>query len=381
MAQQIIYVASGDVSVYESQVLELLSYYQERNVKVFLLQGYMNDNQRKSLESKLSKYSIPVFWVKSYSVYPIFQRLAIEQFYNGLIKIPNYKESTIHVRSEYSGFLFKKLLSKYNLNIPLLIDIRGIVYEEIKYKMERSKGLRKCSFLIQRNYLSRCYQFLFAEDNMNICISSVSDKINEYIQSHYSNCRYKLYSHPNIAGKRFVYDEAKRASIRTKYGIAESEVLAICATGGNSLWQQDFRVIKHLLNLGIRVINLSRNDYGISDCITTTVPFSEMPDMLSAADIAVLWREDNFINQSASPSKFSEFASMGLYVIHNGTVQVATDYIQSSHNGCIVKNVGDVSASIIDAVKNLNRIESVKSGKSAFGVESIGFSYLKSLGL
>ena len=380
MAQQIIYVASGDVSVYESQVLELLAYYQKKGVKVFLLQGYMNDNQRNSIEYKLSKYSIPVYWVKSYSVYPIFQRQAIVQFYHGLIKIPNYKESTIHIRSEYSGFLFKKLLCKYNLNIPLLIDIRGVVYEEIKYKMGRSMGLRKWLFMIQKNYLRRCYQFLFSEDNMPICISSVSNKINEYIQNHYPNCRYKLYFHPNIAGKHFVYDELKRVSIRTKYGIAKNEVLAICATGGNSLWQQDFRVIKHLLNLGIKVINLSRNDYGISDCITTTVPFAEMPDMLSAADIAVLWREGDFINQSASPSKFSEFASMGLYVIHNGTVQVATDYIQFSNNGCIVRNADNISVSIINTVKQLNRVESIKSGKATFGVEAIGISYLKCLG-
>lgn len=381
MIPQLIYVAPGDVSVYESQVLELLVYYQKCKIDVILLQGYKTELEKSNIEQKLSKYSIPVIWVKTYSVYPIYEKRIIRNFYRGLVQIPNFNKATIHVRSEYIGYVFKKIAFHFDIKDLLLIDIRGILLEEIKFKMKKSKGLRKILFHIQRIYMKHCYSFLFGNDNLPIRISSVSNKINEYIKECYPQCNYKLFYHPNIAGSNFKYSDEKRDVVRRKCDISQSDVLVVCATGGNSVWQQDFCVIQRLLDLEVKVINLSRKNYGISGCLTTTIPFAQMPDMLSAADIAVLWREDTFINQSASPSKFSEFASMGLYVIHNGTVKVATDYINRTNSGYIAEKVEDIPSIIKNAVKKISRNDRYNQGQREFGVENIGYSYLCCLGL
>lgn len=376
--KHVIYVCVGDVSVYESQVLELLNYLQSREIKVTLLQGYKSDEEKKKLEKKLSNHPpIPTVWMKSFSAYPFFKKKMVDSLYQGISSIEGYHEAMFHVRSEYVGYVMKHTFQEYGLNLPMLIDIRGIICEELKYKQKQLKGKRKLLSFIQSLYLKSCYKKLFSPDNMRIAISSVSSAINDYIGTNYPSCKYQKVVHSNIAGRQFVFDEGKRGEIRQRYGIADNEVLAVCSTGGNAVWQKDHLVVKRLVEMGIRVINLSKNEIGIDGCVTTTVPFTEMPAMLSAADVAVLWRDDTFMNNSASPSKFSEFAAMGLYVIHNKTVQVAVEHIQSTSAGCLVNNVEEINALPSYEELQRQRQQWIDAGLSSFGVDGLGDSYIR----
>ncbi|MBO7605989.1 MAG: hypothetical protein J6T28_00020 [Paludibacteraceae bacterium] len=376
--KHVIYVSAGDVSVYESQVLELLDYLQSKEIKVTLLQGYKSDEEKKKLEKKLSNHPpVPTVWVKSFSVYPFYKKKMVDSFYKGITSIEGYHEAIFHVRSEYVGYCMKCVFQKYRLNLPMLIDIRGIICEELKYKQKQLKGKRKLLSSVQCVYLKSCYKRLFSPDNMRIAISSVSSAINNYISTNYPTCKYPKLVHSNIAGRQFVFDEGKRREIRQRYGIADNEVLAVCSTGGNAVWQKDHLVVKRLVEMGVRVINLSKINIGIEGCITTTVPFTEMPAMLSAADVAVLWRDDTFINNSASPSKFSEFAAMGLYVIHNKTVQVAVEHIQSTGAGCLVNNEEEINALPSYEELQSQRQRWCEAGLSIFGVDSLGDSYIR----
>ncbi len=376
--KHVIYVTVGDVSVYESQILELLDYLQSNEVKVTLVQGYKSDDEKKSLEKKLSNHPpVPTVWVKGFSVYPFNKRKMVDSLYQGISSIEGYHEAVFHVRNEYVGYGMKCAFQKYGLNLPMLIDIRGIIYEELKYKQNQLKGMRKLLSFLQCSYLKSCYKKLFSLDNMRIAFTSVSPMINEYVSTNYPSCKYSKCVHPNIVGRQFIYDEEKRREIRQRYGIADNEVLAICSTGGNAVWQKDHLVVKRLVEMGVRVINLSKKDIGIEGCITTTVPFAEMPAMLSAADVAVLWRDDTFMNNSASPSKFSEFAAMGLYVIHNKTVKVAVDHIQSTGAGCLVDEVEEIrTLPSYEELQN-QRQRWCEAGLSAFGVDSLGDSYIR----
>lgn len=376
MKTKLVYVSNGNPSVYESQVLELLSYMQRSSIDVTLLQGYSNKSEKILLDKKLARYSITTVWVKSYSPYPILANFNIKNFYEALITIPNYQSAVIHIRSEYMGYIFKKIFQRYKVTNPILIDIRGIVYEEVKFKLDRVKHFRHLLFKIQKTYYKKIYKLLFINDDAPISISSVSPRINKYIKDNYPDCKYLLSVNPNIAGSQFIFSDEQRSLIREKYGIKKDDIVAICSTGGNALWQQDHLVIQSLVDKGIKVINLSRKDINITGCITTTVPFSEMPNFLSAGDIAVLWRDNDFINQSSSPSKFSEFASMGLFVIHNETVQIATDYILKYNSGYIAHTSEDVLNIPIDKLSTSERHERINIGKETFGVESIGQSYI-----
>lgn len=374
---KLIYIASGDVSVYESQVLELLSFMQN-SIEMVLLQGFKSKKEKEKIADKLSNYpSLKVLWVQTYPVYPFFEEKNVNSIYKGIVNIEEWDKAVIHVRSEYLGFILKKIIQKYSIPCPLLIDIRGLLYEEVIYKSIKCKSYRKYLYLIQATYLNKCYNFLFRSDNFNIFITSVSSVINEYIRNRYSGCSYPLVVHPNIAGSRFEYSDMDRQRIRKEYGFSSNQLVALCSTGGNAVWQQDHLIISKLLDLGIRVINLSKKDPHIDGCISVFIPFSEVPKMLSAVDIAVLWRDDTFINNSASPSKFSEFATMGLFVIHNGTVNIATDYISKCGGGCVVGKIDDLNNETFDSVSFNNRLLWIDKGKEEFGIENIGESYKK----
>lgn len=372
---KLIYVAGEDVSVLESQVLELLSYYIGiLKYDVFLIQGYHSESEHDSLKTKLSKYPmIPVIWVKIPKNRPYYYKKQIDIFHKALLSIPFYEEAVIHTRCEHFGVIFKMLLKKYILTNPLLIDVRGIDYEEQKYVIRNDRYLRRLKVLCGLPFTLYSYKKLYNTPMDNVYLTFVSLKMVEYINKRYPHCSHQMFVNMNIAGRQFNYSEDKRKEIRQKYNIKDDELLAICSTGGGDVWQRDSLIIKNLLQKGIKVINLAKKDPLIDGCITTTVPFKEMPAYLSAGDIAVLWRDDTFMNQSASPSKFSEFAVMGLYVIHNKSVYVAEKYIRENNAGILVDNIESLQS--IDFSITHNRKERCEAGKNSFSIDSIGLSY------
>lgn len=374
---KIIYICNSDVSVFESQVVELLNYYQTIGLEVTLLQGYSTPREKESIVNKLSRHKpIHTVWFSNYPTYPIYENKLVDSIYSALKNIDGYMASVIHMRSEYIGYIMSKLQKKYALQIPMLVDIRGVVYEELKYKITQMKGKRKFLSIIQKWYFGNTYKEFFKECNAPMAITSVSPLINQYIAENYPKFNCDTYFNPNIAGKQFLYSEQQRESVRKKYDIALDERLAVCSTAGNAVWQKDYQVVEQLVKCGIKVINLSKNKLDLPGVITTTVPFNDMPAILSAADIAVLWRDDTFMNQSASPSKFSEFASMGLYVIHNKSVAVATDYIQKTGAGLLVSEVSEINELPDMHYLQDNRQQWISRSKETFGVEKIAESYI-----
>lgn len=372
---KVIYICSGDVSVYEAQVLELLTYLQSQGIDVTLMQGHKSQNERLALEAKLNRHkALNVVWFKSKPTYKFEERKVVRKVFKKLISIPNYKNAVVHVRGEHMGYILKQVLIKYGLSIPVLIDIRAVVYEELKYKVLNKSGVRKVLSKIQEKYYEYFYLRLFSSDLLPIVITSVSPLINEYISKHYPECRYKMVCHPNIAGSQFVFTPEGRDEIRKKYGFSDNDIVVICASNGGSIWQKDTQVISYMLKKGYKVINLSPKAFDMDGCVTTLISFSDMPKYLSAADVAILWRDDTFMNNSASPSKFSEFASMGLYVVHNASVAVATKFITENHAGVLCKEPMDIPIDE-DAVMT-QRKERYDVGQRAFAVSDLGQSYI-----
>ena len=376
---KIIYIANGDVSVYDSQVLSLLDYYVDQKHEVHLIQGYVNSLEKEKLLNKIAAHHLEdhVIWFKSAPVYPWFEKRKRESIYQALLSIPGYDKAVIHVRGSMGSMLVKKILIQNKLSVPFLSDIRGLFDGEFDYKIKRQKGLRKFMTIFQKYYIGKCWEYLFAEDNLRWGVSSVSPLITDYINKVYGENKHIFYFNPNIAGKSFIFDYNCRKEIREKYGLKEDDIVAVCSTGGNSFWQKDYLMIDKLLTMGVKVINLSKLDYGKTGCITTTVPFKEMYKILSAADVAVLWRDDTLMNNAASPSKFSEFAVMGLYVLHNDSVAVASNYIRKSGAGLIIKDLDELQQMPTLEFLNINRKQWISEGQKVFGVECVGKSYLR----
>lgn len=376
---KLVYISSGDVSVYESQVLELLVFLNEKLDEVVLLQGYSNEEEKRLLLEKHSRHTqIKTIWFKSYPTYSFYEKRRIKSIYEALKQVGCLENAVLHARSEYTGYILKKITKKHRLDVPILIDIRGVVYEELKYKIPLIKGKRKVLSIIQKWYFKKCYSKLFCKDETKIKLSSVSPLINEYIEKNYPNCNYEMLLHPNIAGALFEYSPEKRKQIRKELGYSDMDIVAICSTAGNAVWQKDYLVVEHLSKMGIKIINLSKNKLNLDNVTTMTVKFTDMPAYLSAADIAVLWRDNTFMNNSASPSKFSEFAAMGLYVIHNNSVEIAIRHIKESGSGILIHDILEIKELPSAEEFAVKRIEWIKAGKEKYAIEVLGRSYIAS---
>ena len=367
---KLIYINAIDTSVAEAQVFSLLDYYQKKSKfqQIILLQGYKNKNDITQIKKKLIHFKIEVYWFKvfpNYSISNYFTYRAIKEKLN-LINIDVY--TIIHIRGETYGAMVAKYLKKKKKSLNLLVDIRGVSIEEIK-------KYYKHNLILKFDKINRT-RHAFYILKQDIPITVVSPALKEYLINNYSFKEKNVCINPNVSGLQFEFSQQKRDEVREKYSIADNQIVAIISSGGGENWQKDYKVIKKLTDLNIMVFNLSSHKVDLPKVINKKVDFNKMPFYLSAADIAVLWRDENIVNKVASPSKFSEFACMGLYVLHNATVQITTEYIQNTKSGKLFKNVDEIDMSDINLINNVDRQELITNGTSKFGIENIAQSYI-----
>lgn len=369
-----IYVNIGDSSVLESQVLELIQYVKNNyNLDVLLLQGYQSKQEKERILRKLSKYNISVKWFRSYPKYLGIWWFTKLSFLNLWKSINVDTLDFFHVRGFESGVLVKHRLTKKNLLHHLLVDIRGVPIEEHElYGKKCVKVLLKKFF-----YLEIIRQLKYKKQPK---VTAVSNTLKRHLIQKYNFEDKMITIHPNICSKKFIFDNDARIQIRKGLNILDDELLFVCSTGGGAAWQNDRELIMKIVDTGCKILNMSPHQILHPNIYNMVVPFEQMPRYLSAADVAILWREDNPVNNVASPSKFSEFATMGLYVIHNGTVGLAEHYINTTNAGCIINNAGEFiipDTSYINEHRNTWMIQ----GERCFGISSIADDYIKVLNI
>jgi glycosyltransferase involved in cell wall biosynthesis len=85
------------------------------------------------------------------------------------------------------------------------------------------------------------------------------------------------------------------------------------------------------LNEILKTSGVSPDRYNI-----VSVPFSEVPTHLAAADVAVLLRHPSAINSVASPVKFAEYLSCGLPVIVTSQIGDFSSLVQREGLGLVL---------------------------------------------
>lgn len=371
---KLIYISSDIISkVIEGQVYNLLEYYITLNVfsDIVLLQPCRDEIQLSKAKEVLSNYSFRVEFLTCRPLAPHKYFDNIRSLKNALKKEMT-DNSVIHVRGSLSAPFVRKALPSQYKKAYILADFRGLVVPEIKVahkgrlldyllvyflKIPYAKYLEKCVFKDENTYItvvSPYFMQILVEDGVpkdRICV------------------------HPNIVSQDFIFSETDRRNIRKKYGIDEKCPVAVISSSGGTKWQNDSVVVDRLQEIGFVVLNLSRNAIEKSGVINEFLPRSEMPKYLSAADVAILWRENNPLNKVACPSKFGEFVTMGLYAIHNGTVDIAKRFIEDNNAGIIVSSSKEIEVDL----RNLD-IESRKkrseAGFKLFSVECIAKDYI-----
>jgi hypothetical protein len=186
----------------------------------------------------------------------------------------------------------------------------------------------------------------------------------------------KIFVIPCFADKSFVYSIEQRKYYRSIFGVKENEKLLIFSSGGESLWQNNQELIK-IARKGFKILNLSKIYVNHPNVITKYVNFKEVPGLLSAADIAIIFRENNIVNKVASPVKFSEYICSGLPVISNKNVEIIKQYIENTGYGLLIDSFDDTTPEAIDKLCSISRNEICEFGRIHFGVEFVAKRYLE----
>lgn len=367
---KLIYVNCENTSVMEAQVLSLIEYYRNTNKfsDIILLQGFKNKPEKDILERKLSRFNSKIVWFKSWPGYTVFNYFLYFSISKILNQLTLDDKTIIHVRGELYGSIVHRYLCKKKSNAKLLVDMRGVIIEQVE-----EYGIS--NILLKRNKIL-FFKNIYRKISKNVQITVVSEAFKEYLIIKHGFLEQNICVHPNIVGEQFTFNLNLRQEIRKELGLHKDDIVAICSSNGGAAWQKDKDVIIPLMALKVKVINLSPTNQEIPGVLNKLVPFNSMPGYLAAADIAILWRDNSIVNNIASPSKFSEFAAMGLWVIHNDTVRIASDFIRQNNAGIIVRSINEITGELLSSFRNYDRIFKSTLGREAFGVENITKSYI-----
>ena len=129
--------------------------------------------------------------------------------------------------------------------------------------------------------------------------------------------------------------------------------------------------------MGYTVLNLSKQEIRLKNVINLFVPYAEVPNYLNAADIGVVWRNNDIVNNVSSPVKFSEYVCCGLPVIANDGVCLIKNYLLKTGYGKLVKTFDDINATEIKKLTHLDRNKISQYACQLFSVKVIANNYIK----
>lgn len=375
--KRLIYVSSPYTgAVVEGQVYELLEYYKQQDwfEDVLLLQSYAGEQDRHKAEEILKKFTFrrKLFWQNPY--YPHLQRKSIASMRE--VMAGEVKENTVfHVRGGSRAFYVREALAKEYKDLLILDEFRGLSSSEMAYTSAASLTERIKSW-VKNHQIQKCYRKMQTDDR--IVYTAVSPLLREMEAKEEGFDINRISMHPNIAAAYFKYDKNQRVAIRKELGVADDQILVVTSSGESGAWQKDLEIIDTLTAKGYIVLNLSKKTIDKPNVISRFIPHKEMPLYLSACDAALLWRDDVMLNNVACPSKYSEFAVMGLYVIHNKTVDIATRFIRDNDCGQLVYKPEEINLTPSLFVEKVRQMRCA-AGYIVFSIEEIAKSYYKIL--
>lgn len=363
MKSNLIYICIGIPSVFDSQVLELLSEISRYSIfnRIILLVGIKNEIDKKKLNDKKINDNIIVKTFNSYPNYPIFNFLIRKSLKKTIRELKlDIKKCIFHIRGELIAYHLINSLPDIKENI--LVDIRGTSIEEVREYYSKNSFQKKLKIYNYKNALGLLNSF-----NK---ISVVSSSLKRYLIKNYNVVSEKINIIPSQAGRDFKFSKELRQKTRQELLIDDNTLLFVFSSGGGANWQ-NMQLVEHLCRQGYRILNLSNKRTEHPNVINKFVSYQEMPAYLNAADIAIIWRDASLVNQVASPVKFSEYVCCGLPVIANEAVHSITNFIQKNKCGIIINNFNDLTKEKIYKLVELNREEISKAAQITFSVYSV----------
>jgi hypothetical protein len=362
--EYLFFFCEGIGSVFDSQVLALLKAINEKNsfIKIFLFLGISDKKQKDEIQKRNIPEEIELIIVKLYPNYPFFNFMIRRDLRKFIKKTNlNLKNVIFHTRGEVMAWHLSKILAVENIK-NVVPDIRGAGVEEIK-EFSKLKFLKK---------VLKIYNYKSAFINLNKFnqLSAVSICLKEYLVKKYKIDPVNIHITPSLAGPNFFFDRLQRTKYRSQLNLSNDDILVVFSSGGTANWQKN-DIIKILAEKGIKVLNLSKSKIEFKNVINKFVSYSEVPNYLNAADVAIIWRDKSIVNKVASPVKFSEYVCSGLPVIANESVDMIRDYIKKNSCGLIINCLDNIDINTLNQLKQIDRQAIAETGLSNFGIDKI----------
>ena len=355
----------------DSQVLNLLKEIKFAGYfsKIFLLVGEKNNDSWESLLKKTENSNIDVFRFKkfpNYSFFKFFQSKAI----NKIIKNILSSNTIIHLRGEALTAIVRDIINNHNYqNVRILTDVRGASYEEIKLYSKIKPPFLQLKLI----HLKKSLKSLKRSSDY---ISCVSLKLREYVLKRTKMDESKIFVNHCIAGEEFKYDEQIREKYRNTLNLSTVDVVFLFVTGSNAPWQNTNKIINQIAENGYKILNLSKKEINHENVINLFVPYTEVSNYLNAADISVVWRNDDVVNQVAAPIKFSEYVCCGLPVVANTGVELINNYIKTSGYGVTINDLNELQPETIEKLISLDRNTISEYAREIFSLNVISKKYI-----
>lgn len=158
--------------------------------------------------------------------------------------------------------------------------------------------------------------------------------------------------------------------------LKDDDILLVFLTGGDKKWQNTYEIINKIVSRGYKVLNLSKREIDLPNVINLFVPLEEVPNYLNAADIGVIWRNNDIVNNVACPVKFSEYACCGLPVLSNKGVTLIKNYIEDTGFGKIINSLNNLQSKDIDYLMSMDRHLIAKNAHLKFSSEIVSKDYI-----
>lgn len=368
---KLIYIAYGNVSVFDSQVVALLNYYIETNLveELILVIGIKSNRDKDKYLNKGINKNIRLLFYYHFPQYPLIELLTIISLLNVLKKIDDLEKFIIHVRNDVLAFYAYKALEKLNNDTEKLIaDVRGAGFDQIQEYSNYNKLKLKLKFVQREN--------VFNTLNKIKNISVVSESLKKYVITRNNGKSQIISINSCLAGKNFKFNNTERYETRNELGLKGNDILFVLSTGGDDKWQNTNETISFIIKKGFKVLNLSKNKIESSSVINLFVEYNEVPKYLSAADLAIIWRKSSITNKVASPVKFSEYVCCGLPVITNNSIDLIANFIQQNACGVVINYFEEIDENLIEALLKLDRAKISNIGNGYFSIEKIASQYV-----
>lgn len=164
-----------------------------------------------------------------------------------------------------------------------------------------------------------------------------------------------------IDTRMFKFNPEARSRIRRELHWDNNKVLVYC--GGSNAWQRlpdVMRLMRDALdrNPSVRFLFLTTVAADLqaqaqvaglpaSHFVIRSVPYQGVPEWMSAADMAVILRDNILLNHVASPIKMAEYLACGLPVACSEAIGDISELVSRETLGVVLPSAGDLQASCL----------------------------------